>query len=443
MGKSQLSDYFHLKNNLFKSLRNVKYMLICFKSPSEASDGNIYSVDLKCPNCRGKYKVNLSDVLLLREFESQLYLQNINDSELNAADLRKKHQWNDGKLILINDAQKRYQAHTDDIEDSTRIKSDTDDINLSDKDTAFLAEKIMYVDNMVFQGLEYGLTDDEKGYLINLMTSGSVNKLVRGIEALHGIIEMNAQTNLLRKQNPKTESNPSNAGGSSRNITMKSRPKASQTAPIGRAVAKNTSKLEYERATHNRWSSLYPLPYRMPRVVNIKLDFDPYMKKSPLRVIDDEDTFAFLEYDQPYNQVSYENRLKIVKDAYTMLSVSSGKLKRREASQSMGVDNVMSGIEMDLKDHTFEDGIPTLDWRRIIISHADFRLGLRNGDVITHVDGDRFRGNAEKLRWLIASRRTEQSMEEIPSIQLIVNAEIGVAEVLRLRSFMARVQSDI
>ena len=37
---------------------------------------------------------------------------------------------------------------------------------------------------MIFQGLEHGLTDDEKGYLINLMTSGSVVKLARGTEML-------------------------------------------------------------------------------------------------------------------------------------------------------------------------------------------------------------------------------------------------------------------
>jgi hypothetical protein len=371
-------------------------------------------------------------------------LQNVNDSELNAADLRRKHQWDDEKLILINDAKKRYEAHIDDVDESTHIKSNKDDLNAFDKETALLSEKISFVDNMVFQGLDHGLTDDEKGYLLDLMTSGSVDKLARGTETLHGIIEMNTRTNLIRKQNQETDSNLSNISTTSRNFAGKSRPKASQTAPIGRAVAKNTSKIELERATRNRWSSLYPLPFRMPRVVNIKLDFDPYMKKSPLRVIDDEDTFSFLEYDQSYSQVSYENRLKIVKDAYTMLSVSSsGKLIRREANQSIGVDNVISGVKMGAKENALQDGNQKVDWRRIIISHADFRLGLRNGDVITHIDGECFQGNAEKLRWLLASRRTEQSTEETAVIQLIVNAEFGVAEALRLRSYLVRVQSDI
>ena len=414
--------------------------VICCESPSEASDGNVYSVDLKCPSCRGKYKVNLSDVLLLRDFESHLFLQNINDSELNAADLRKKHQWNDDKLILVNDANKRYEAHIDDFDERTRIKSNNDNSNVSDKSTDLLSEKIHFVENMIFQGLEHGLTDDEKGYLINLMTSGSVDKLARGTETLHGIVEMNTRTIMLRKQNPKVESKTTNHNNVSRNIAVKPRPKASQTAPIGRAVAKNTSKIELERATHNRWSSLYPLPFRMPRVVNLKLDFDPYMKKCPLRMIDDEDTFSFLKYDQFYNQVNYENRIKIVKDAYTILSVSSsGKLVRREANQSIGVDNVLSGVEMVVKENEYKDGIPKVDWRRIIISHADFRLGLRNGDVITHVDGERYQGNTEKLKWLISSRRMEQSMEETPIIQLIVNAEFGVAEALRLRSCLVRV----
>lgn len=386
-------------------------------------------------------------------------MQKINDSELNAADLRKKYGWDDEKMTILNDARRRYELSSDpknnnrSTDEPSHAVADQDNSKAFDDDNTLLAEKIRFVDNMVFRGLDEGLTEDEQSYLVTLMTSGIVEKLVRGTEMLHGIVEMNARKNVLRniKQNRIEVAHSADSAGSNKSAGSASalkpvvRPKASQTTPVGRAALRNASRLEMERANHNRWTTLYPLPFRMPRLVNMVIDFNPYHKKPLLRVIDDEDTFSFLDYNQRYNKVDYESRVKIVKDAYTILSFSSksGKLKKRETTKTIGIENILSAIDMDIDDQLFQDGIPKVEWRRVVVSYADFRLGLHVGDVITHLDGERFDGNAEKLRWMLEARRTQESLEGTPpSVQLIVNAEVGVAEALKLRHFLARSQTD-
>ena len=51
------------------------------------------------------------------------------------------------------------------------------------------------------------------------------------------------------------------------------------------------------------------------------------------------------------------------------------------------------------------------------------RLGLRVGDVVTHVDGEVFDGNIEKLRFLLAMKKRDSS-----SVDIVLNADPGVAD---------------
>ena len=59
------------------------------------------------------------------------------------------------------------------------------------------------------------------------------------------------------------------------------------------------------------------------------------------------------------------------------------------------------------------------------------RVGLQKGDVITHVNGEEFRGTAADLKGLIASFHADRSDR---TFQLVVNADESTACVLKLRS---------
>jgi len=58
-------------------------------------------------------------------------------------------------------------------------------------------------------------------------------------------------------------------------------------------------------------------------------------------------------------------------------------------------------------------------------------LGLHRGDIVTHVNGEEFRGTAEELNLLIKAHFADA---EDGKLELVVNAEVAVAEALRLRS---------
>jgi C-terminal processing protease CtpA/Prc len=80
-----------------------------------------------------------------------------------------------------------------------------------------------------------------------------------------------------------------------------------------------------------------------------------------------------------------------------------------------------------------------LHWRRIVISSIQgpiSRLGIRPGDVITHINGEAFHGNSEGLRFFLSKQRGNP-------VQIVVNAERGVAEALRLRSQCAIQRKDL
>jgi len=80
-----------------------------------------------------------------------------------------------------------------------------------------------------------------------------------------------------------------------------------------------------------------------------------------------------------------------------------------------------------------------MPWRRVVVASVSgplARQGLRQGDVITHINGEEFDGNAEKLRDILdwTWRGGGEGQHADHTIQIVVNAERGTAEVLRLRS---------
>jgi len=136
----------------------------------------------------------------------------------------------------------------------------------------------------------------------------------------------------------------------------------------------------------------------------------------------------------------------LIRDAFSIFSVSPrGKIIKKDGSRFDGAENILLHLE-----HNFEDRLESdskVPWRRVFVSFVHGKLqqktGLRVGDVVTHLDGEPFDGNAEKLRFLLAAKRRGETIGgDVPTVEIITNAEVSVAEVLRLRSLAARNQDE-
>lgn len=60
------------------------------------------------------------------------------------------------------------------------------------------------------------------------------------------------------------------------------------------------------------------------------------------------------------------------------------------------------------------------------------KSGIMKGDVVTHVNGEVFTGDAAALNALLVNAYEEQGMDGV--VMIVVNAEECTAEALRLRS---------
>jgi hypothetical protein len=209
----------------------------------------------------------------------------------------------------------------------------------------------------------------------------------------------------------------------------------------------------------------------MPKVIWLKLDFDLYNEWfCPLSFMDDEESFMTLRKHCTFSLLSSSSlnaskdvRSNLVRDAYhelkvagTAFSFMGGKqyISRRENSHTItGVENLIA-YQTDNEEQLSSAPSIVIPWRRVVVSSAKgtaLRCGINAGDVITHVDGEEFDGNSEKLKLILTRKQREQEQrqehdqEEQKSavvVQLIVNAEVGVAEALRLRNIVAENQMD-
>lgn len=461
----------------------------------EGSDGNRYYIELQCPSCRGAFEVSLNHVLALRGGELQENLKDVPDVELNARDLRRKHDVSDDKLTLLSEARKTYnivkskqstgtkggidkadiempEPLNGGISDGGKLSEEQNNDSESNNHANRIKNKIEFVDNMLFQGLEGCMSGAERNFVMQLMTSGSTDKLVMAAQLFEKIVAMNAVPKEPSEQrNEKRPSSPlsiSSGQVATHANSQDSSPKAAESdtyAPSYRTKRKrpqqnalsasaaafpttldhSQTEFQLEAAQRREWSAMYPLPFRMPRAFLLPLDFDPYDRKSsPVRFLDDEVTLSFL-HDQKYSKINYEDRCNIVRDAFSTLSVSMWRqVVKRDNSHFLGAENILLGLEHDAEERQAPD--EKVPWRRVVVSYVHRSLsrtaGLKVGDVVTHLDGEVFDGNTEKLKFLLeVARKNEVTLgDEMPNVEIVVNAEVSVAEVLRLRSFMARNQ---
>jgi hypothetical protein len=468
------------------------------QGPQEASDGNSYTTKAQCPSCRAAFVPGLKDILVLRDGEVQERLLGFKDTELNAKELRQKYNVSDNLVAELSGARERYLSakmkragvkygrhrHSADL-NNVEIQRETEDALEAKAERDLMMKKIEHVDSMIFMGLEHCMSEAERAYVVHIMTSGCTIKLVQAAQLFASIIQMNAMKRDKQLQVQASHSDDMSILSSTSVGTTHSHgsPRGAQQDAPRRQVStpaqsqkRPSQPFKHKRSEHapgpytysstalpirnhidssavqdakqrERWSKMYPLPYRMPRSATVTLDFDPYdTRNCPIQFLDDEDTLSFLKYNQRYSKISYKDRCKLIRDAYSTLSISTwGYLVKRDCSKFDGPENVFLGLEHGVEDRQAPD--TKVPWRRVVVSRVERNFerstGIRAGDVLTHVDGEPLDGSVEKLRFQMMAKKKEETIGgHAPTIELIVNAEISVAEALRLRSFVARNQTD-
>jgi len=518
--------HFNMCVECIQNLLSSTYSTIA--KPLSASDGNTYTLNLKCPSCRGDFSIKLEDVLLLREsvsgkyYVNHIHLKEVQDSELSAAQLRLKYdqdKWNDIQGALQRYEHEQQCTTSDAATPSATTRNDNDDHKIDNKDnddndnctsnTINNNNKMEYIDSMLFYGLANSMTMDERIFVKELMTSGSITKIVQATYILASIVDMNrnrggtpsmrmtivdnnnnnnnnniGQLDSIAPGVSPTSTRPSSAPlptvattNTSPTTTLRKnnnnhyQPKYrsyqekinTQRVKSSKAMAatvcmplsiQSPSELQINTQNRERWKRLYPIPCRMPRAITLKMNFDLYSRWSPLTFMDDEESFLNLRqhvfYDYKNGQNVNKNEIKdvrsnLVRDAFQELKkgFAGKKIIKKDPINSTGVENILATIN----DDDFQDEAPSIiiPWRRVVVASAKgevLRSGLRVGDVITHIDGELFDGNTAKLKVLLSQKF--YSPDEGDNVcQIVVNAEVGVAEALRIRNVVAKSRSEI
>jgi hypothetical protein len=166
-----------------------------------ASDGNRHvKVSLQCPQCRGNLSRTITDTVMLRKAKTAEKFRDVDDSELNATELRMKHDFITLYAKDVQNAEARLikfhadNGNSDDLPAPLSFDRDDDGATTQVVETAF-------IDTTLFQGVESAMSDDERRYVQDLLVSGDPESLACGAQILNGIQQL-----MIKGMSPKNSS---------------------------------------------------------------------------------------------------------------------------------------------------------------------------------------------------------------------------------------------
>lgn len=406
-----------------------------------ASDGNRHvKVKLNCPNCRADISQTIEDTIRLRQTALAEELSTVPDSELSAKDLQLK-----------------YWKQDDDIVDLTYGKK---------KDNKKGPEP-MLIDKSLFGGLEFAMTLEEQKYVTKLMSSGYPDELCQAAQILAGIAENIRKGRASIVASAPTPAAPPNRaaaetaratqalqnGYSNAGLSSRSRDGESHGAPTN---------FQREMEQQKREKLRRPLPARMPLCVTLSTgEFEKmalqFRQKSGL--VD-----TSMSSDGKEKTPGWKSYLKgmlgngrsasmtflddewdgSVADAFARAQIGrAGKDNRQIVQGRFGPKNpaekasVQRIIAMGLQEDDERDDRLTrpVRFQRVLIGSVGGqagRVGIKKGDVVTHINGEQFSGDAAALHALLVGAYEQQGKDGV--VMIVVNAEDCTAEALRLRA---------
>ena len=295
-------------------------------------------------------------------------MQDIKDSDLNATELRLKH--------LFVSEQKSCE-------------------------TEFFDE---FVDFSMFGGMGELMSNAERVFVTELMTSGDVDKVAQASSIVSSMIEMT----LTRPRKIPQSTNRPNQTRSYVHRTSRAEMSSSRAA-VTTARQREEENRKARILAHRR---AYPLPVRMPKCVTF----------------DSEKKDKSLGYGMKFTNDLWDGSIM---DAFRYVTVKKGEIERSKKlfgrdGQKQNVVEKMLGNDAFLSNADLYT-VPSLRVVIVKVGSQAGQLGLQKGDVITHVNGEGFKGTANDLECLL------DTFEYGEKFTLVVNAEKAVAESLKVR----------
>mmetsp|Transcript_13830 Transcript_13830/g.29668 ORF Transcript_13830/g.29668 Transcript_13830/m.29668 type:complete len:482 (+) Transcript_13830:156-1601(+) len=423
-----------------------------------ASDGSRHvKIHLNCPNCRADISGTIEDTIRVRRTAIAEELQKVPDGELSAKELQCKY-WKEENGILIEDEKKSQQN-----KGAARVRP-------------------LEIDTMLFGGLDFAMTEQEQIYVTELMTSGYPDQLCTAAQILSGISE------LLRKgQSPSIQNATDNTNAS--NINHNNPPNrvaantARTTAALQNANAANPMRHGYSNAgvrtnrsvdgeRETRVSNYQrqmeqkareklrrPLPARMPLCVTLstgefeKMALQSRQQAAELEPAADESPRSWLRGWLGKGAEKMRGGATMtfvddewdgsVADAFARARIGRGRAEQHVVQARVGPKNPVEQIAVKKilamgERESREEGqerIPPTRTQRVLVGSVRGQAGksgIMRGDVVTHVNGEVFTGDAADLNACLVNAYEEQGQGGV--VMIVVNAEECTAEALRLRS---------
>ncbi len=411
-----------------------------------ASDGNRHvKVRLNCPNCRADISQSIEGTILLRRKANAAELQKVPDSELSAHELQCKY---DGDKDLI----------------------------ANDTKPARKGAKPLEIDPSLLGGLEFAMSEQELKYVTQLMTSGYPDQLCQAAQILSGTADLIRKGMVPSVQISRHDTPINNSSNVAANTARTAA--AMQAANSNTAMRHGysnagvrTNRTHYgERETHitnfqkemekqAREKLRRPLPARMPLSVTLSTgEFEKMaikarqgegmtdlneQPKSWLKSLFGKGTtsinggasmiFVDDEWDGSVADAFARARIGPVPGNRNQLQVQR-RVTSKNPVEQIGVKNILAMGDINDGQSSHERR-PPMRYQRVLVASVRGQAGksgIMKGDVVTHVNGEVFLGNADELNKLLVNAYEEQGRDGV--ILIVVNAEACTAEALRLRS---------
>ncbi len=393
-------------------------------------------VHLNCPNCRADISKTIEDTIRLRQTALKEELSTVPDSELSAKDLQLKHWKQDDEILDLTEGKKKKKK----------------------------GPEPMVIDKSLFGGLEFAMSVEEQKYVTKLMSSGYPNELCQGAQILAGIADNIRNGRAVTVAAAPAPTAPNRAAAETARATQALQSGYSNAGLSSRSrdeLAHGPSNFQREMEQQKRDKLRRPLPARMPLCVTLSTgEFEKmalqYRKQSGMvdpSLSEDEGkktgwksffkgiigsagtaSMTFIDDEWDGSVADAFARAQIGRVGKDNQQIVKGRFGPQNPVEKASVQRIIAmGV------HEEGDSLTRpIRFQRVLVGSVGGqagKVGIKKGDVVTHINGEEFTGNAAALHALLVEAYEQQGKDGV--VMIVVNAEDCTAEALRLR---ARVQ---
>lgn len=447
LSNSSLHSRNHAGSNLGPSIRDTVLIRKVEKYSSHAKDGDLTEREVRFryalrhnEDIKSAVKAAQSreDEFFNREEaidnESRLDSVQISRTRTSMTSISERSLWIFGdeegfEVDLTNGVHKsfifRHQSMRSMSEDCT--EEDEPDIEKIEPDLTLLS------------GLDAFMTEQEKKYATYLMTSGDPSKLAAATDMLNYVSTLSRSG--IKPSTKRLNSSNSNSGEAS----FAFRRRDSLMGSIREIIKEgNETRLKEEEKTYMQLTGGVISPHlagdnRSNRRRQVDLEVKrqmEYMRLHPLPLRMPKYA-EVLSRGGALNQITFVDDIwdGYVIDAFAKITVYKpflGKTMhiKKQHAESMGISSVLNAGPAGSPRQSRKIDVDT---PRVLVASINREMGQKGvvkGDVITHVNGEEYKGTANELRMLM------DSMRQGEILTLAFNCDQAVAEALKRRSFI-------